>query len=451
MRSNTANDSGTVLCATDFSPSATHAAHIALALARAFGGRLELLHVVPIPPLSSPQASTSLMGMLRDAAERELDHKVDALSGRGVEVTGRVELGVVEDAVLVRTLELAPRLLVLGNHSREGVKGFLGSVAERVLERARLPVLVAPETMPAARMWEPGGRPLRITAGVDSSLASEGVANVVQMLGQATACEVDLVHLYWPPRENARGGVGWRTVDASADPWVEAMLDREVRARLGGRLDSPGQPARIRLVADLGDEPLPLLAQARAHAADLVVVGSSRPPAGAMALSLVRAAELPVLCVPTPDRVASALQRVLPPARSALVPLDFSPLACEALPHACRLVRGGGTLVIAHIADPGPLGAVAPEVRAQLEADLREYVPEEIHSPGMAVHTVVHEAADPAHGILEVARRLGVDFIVMASRGRGGLGRLVPGSVAEAVMRQASTPFVLIPSGPRAG
>jgi nucleotide-binding universal stress UspA family protein len=443
--------SGNVLCATDFSPSATHAAHSALALAKAFGGRLELLHVVPVPQLASALTSTTVMGMLRDAAERELDRKVDALSGRGVEVTGRLEMGVVEDVVLERLAEAGFRLLVLGNHSREGLKGFLGSVTERLLARARIPVLVVPETMPALRMWLPERRALRITAGVDASLATEGVASALQLLAKATACDVDLVHLYWPPRENARGGAGWRTAEAGADPWVEAMLDREVRARLGHRLDAPDQPARIRLVPNLGSQPLPLLAQARAHAADLVVVGFGRAPAGAMARSLVRAAELPVLCVPAPDRVEAALHRVLAPARSALVPLDFSPLACEALPLACSLLRGGGTLVLAHVADPGPLGAVAPEVRAQLEADLREYVPDEAHGPGMAVHCVVHEATNSAQGILELAQRLGVDLIVMATRGRGGWERLVPGAVAEAVMRQASVPVVLVPPGARPG
>jgi nucleotide-binding universal stress UspA family protein len=449
--SNTANGSGNVasgnvLCATDFSTSATHAAHIALALAKALGGRLELLHVVPVPQLSSALGAMTTMGVLRETAERELDRKVDALSGRGVEVAGRLELGVVEDVVLERVAVTGARLLVVGNHSREGSRGILGSVTERLLARARIPLVVVPETMPALRMWAPERRALRVTAGVDASLATEGVASAVQMLARATACDVDLD---WPPRENVRVGLGGQSVDASVDPWVEAMLDREVRARLGGRLDALGRPARIRLARNLGAEPLPLLTEARAHAADLVVVGYSRPPVGDMALSLVRAAELPVLCVPAPDRAEAALHRVLPPAHSALVPLDFSPLACEALPHACRLLRGGGTLVLAHVADPRPLGAVDPEVRAQLEADLRAYVPDEAYGPGMAVHCVVHEAAHPAHAIVELAQRLGVDAIVMATRGRGGWERLGPGSVAEAVMRQSPVPVLLVPPGAR--
>jgi nucleotide-binding universal stress UspA family protein len=49
-----------------------------------------------------------------------------------------------------------------------------------------------------------------------------------------------------------------------------------------------------------------------------------------------------------------------------------------------------------------------------------------------------------ADEILAAARESGADMIAMATHGRTGLGRLLFGSVAEAVLRQASVPVFMI-------
>lgn len=50
----------------------------------------------------------------------------------------------------------------------------------------------------------------------------------------------------------------------------------------------------------------------------------------------------------------------------------------------------------------------------------------------------------PAHEILAAAKESGADIIAMATHGRTGVGRLLFGSVAEAVLRHASVPVFLI-------
>ncbi len=433
-----------VLYATDFSPAANQAAHLAVAMARAIGEGLRVVHVVHVPALSSPEESTKLMGTLRDAAEKELARVVDSLSGRGVEIVGKVELGVVDDVLLAETTSTSPRLLVLGTHGRKGINRFLGSVAERTIGRARCPVLVVPETPSSLREWSPGKRPLRITAGVDASLATEAVAETLRMLTRAVPCDLDLVHLYWPPREHDRLGLDWRAKDAP-DELVDAVLGREVRARVGHVFESPGREARIRLRPMWGDEPEPLLKEAHAHKSDVIVVGVSRAGPGSTAMATLRSSDLPVLCVPAPDPVEHALGSALPAVRSALVPFDFSPMASQALPQAYRLVRRGGKIIIAHIAEVGADG-LAPEVKADLEKDLAEYIPQQTWASGQVTHTLVFAAQDAAEGILQVARRLGVDLIVMSSHGHTGIKRAVVGSVAETVLRQADTPVVVVPT-----
>jgi nucleotide-binding universal stress UspA family protein len=44
-----------------------------------------------------------------------------------------------------------------------------------------------------------------------------------------------------------------------------------------------------------------------------------------------------------------------------------------------------------------------------------------------------HELGDPGETIVEVAESLAADLVVIGSRGNGGLKRLLPGSVSDAV------------------
>lgn len=58
------------------------------------------------------------------------------------------------------------------------------------------------------------------------------------------------------------------------------------------------------------------------------------------------------------------------------------------------------------------------------------------------------EAGAAAQRILEVAREEAADLVVMGTHGRSGLGRLVMGSVADRVVRQATCPVVTVRARP---
>ena len=51
---------------------------------------------------------------------------------------------------------------------------------------------------------------------------------------------------------------------------------------------------------------------------------------------------------------------------------------------------------------------------------------------------------DAASEIIATAHEANVDLIVMATHGRGGLARVLPGSVAAEVLRRAGSPVMLI-------
>lgn len=56
------------------------------------------------------------------------------------------------------------------------------------------------------------------------------------------------------------------------------------------------------------------------------------------------------------------------------------------------------------------------------------------------------EFGRPATGIVETAKRWPADLIVMGSHGRGGVQRMLLGSVAEEVMRHAPCPVLISPA-----
>ena len=67
-------------------------------------------------------------------------------------------------------------------------------------------------------------------------------------------------------------------------------------------------------------------------------------------------------------------------------------------------------------------------------------------SAGSSISWSAHvREAEPAAAIMDLATELGVDLIVVGTHGRRGLERLLLGSVAEAVVRRATCPVLVVP------
>jgi nucleotide-binding universal stress UspA family protein len=121
---------------------------------------------------------------------------------------------------------------------------------------------------------------------------------------------------------------------------------------------------------------------------------------------------------------------------SILVPLDGSPLGGRALPYAAHLARAGrGRLVLVRAAE----GASDEQAG---ERDLTGAA-ESLPWRDVPVETHVRQGA-PADVILEAAGTWGAGCIAMSTHGRSGLGRVIFGSVADAVLRRARVPVLLV-------
>lgn len=127
-----------------------------------------------------------------------------------------------------------------------------------------------------------------------------------------------------------------------------------------------------------------------------------------------------------------------------LVPLDGSDLARRALPYAAALAKAAqARLILLHAYVPGRSAPTDdPELDVIMElSDLAG----DLRQQGVNASTwLVYEEAGPA--IMQAAADLSVSLIVMSTHGRGGLSRLLHGSVAEYLLRNLSVPIVLVTS-----
>jgi nucleotide-binding universal stress UspA family protein len=132
-----------------------------------------------------------------------------------------------------------------------------------------------------------------------------------------------------------------------------------------------------------------------------------------------------------------------------LVPLDGSPLAESAVATAAEMARPGpGTLILVRAAEAHPFPGTDPvEAQVDVVREAETYlagVTERLKAQGLAnVETSVWYGPAAA-AIVDAARARKADLIVMSTHGRGGLGRLILGSVAESVLRGTTTPILLL-------
>lgn len=137
-----------------------------------------------------------------------------------------------------------------------------------------------------------------------------------------------------------------------------------------------------------------------------------------------------------------------------LVALDGSDVSEQALPHAEALAeKFGSTLVLLRaypILSSTSVAASSPQDPTQihrLEQQVAErylaWNAERLRAKGHTVETAL-VAGTPAEEIVDRAKSAAADLIVMTTHGRGGLGRLVFGSVADEVLRKAACPVLLV-------
>jgi len=139
--------------------------------------------------------------------------------------------------------------------------------------------------------------------------------------------------------------------------------------------------------------------------------------------------------------------------KKILVPLDGSPLAEAALPHAESIAKSEGAEIVllrvpmvpaAELFNREP--SIAVKIREEEEAEAERYVNKimfkmiRLHIP---VTAITREGYVPGT-ILAVAEETHADMIAMSTHGRTGIKRWLMGSVADQVVHHAHIPVILI-------
>jgi nucleotide-binding universal stress UspA family protein len=441
-----------VLCGTDFSASGAHAIRAATALAAKLGAPLHLLHSLDVAPDKLAQEPHKAVASW---ARTQLDAEAERLRRKGLQVATHVEAGAPDAVLLDAANRLQAQLLVvaaLGDHQRP--KWQLGSHADRVAQRSHTPVLVVRDAQPLED-WALGAAPLRIVLAGDLSSSAAHAAVWVNALSQLGACELVLVHLYWPPEQFQRLGLGGVRSYVDADPEVTRALERDFSERfrdLSGR-----SKLRFRLEPHLGRVADRLAHIASEEGAALVVVGShdrgllARTWEGSVSRGVLRDAAMSVAVVPRP---ADEQPVAVTPFEQVLVATDFSQVGNAAVGLAYSALSRAGTVHLVHVFKAGAsasadaLDIFRVDAVAQAEQDaarqqLQALVPETALFAGKQTQLHLLQSHDPATAIAQAAERLGVDLVCLGTHGRAGISKALLGSVAEAVLLHTQRPVLL--------
>jgi nucleotide-binding universal stress UspA family protein len=249
---------------------------------------------------------------------------------------------------------------------------------------------------------------------------------------------------------------------APYDPAAEAAFKQQEQAYLDALVERlqtiAAVPVTCALVGGLVEGAI--LRRARTKPADLIVMTThGRGPLtrfwlGSLADDLVRHGPTPILLV-RPQEAPHEL-RPKPTSRRVLIPLDGSELAERVLEPATALgslVDAEYTLVravephsfldgCAVMAEPGAIEK-AREQRTAVAQTYLDGVAERLRIKGLCVHTQVVVGESAAAAVLAVARDQNIDLVAIATHGRGGLTRLLLGSVADKIIRRTFTPVLV--------
>lgn len=304
-----------ILSPTDLSEASAHATELSGIVAGWYGAHVTGLFVLSPLALALPSTMhvaqpTGVSAGDERAEASELErlrletaNRFETATRAGVGLDVLVEVGHPVSRILEWSQRLPADLIVMGTHGSGGFEhAILGSVAEKVLRKARCPVLTV-----APRARSTSSPPFkRILCALDDSVASRSALDVALSLSVKARSSLTLVHvLEWPWEEPPAPRFD-ELPPAQRDALAEYRRYRENRA--SSWLDSlvptwlpDSSMVSVRLAHGRPHEQL--LRIAADEQSDVIVVGVGRRSALNMALfgstahHLVQAAACPVLTV----------------------------------------------------------------------------------------------------------------------------------------------------------
>jgi nucleotide-binding universal stress UspA family protein len=133
--------------------------------------------------------------------------------------------------------------------------------------------------------------------------------------------------------------------------------------------------------------------------------------------------------------------------KNVLVATDFSPASNAALAYGRALARTfGASLHLLHVAENQFLRPSPSDPSTVKTAQLRslDECLTTADRDGLRAVAVLEVSDAPADAIVEYARRVTIDLVVIGTHGRSGMSQILVGSVAERVVRTAPCPVLTV-------
>jgi nucleotide-binding universal stress UspA family protein len=293
-----------ILCPIDFSDVSRHALEHAVALARWYESEITALHVLPVPLFPQPPillafAETNNTELSNgEAAEGLLQSWLEAARQKGVKVQATIDKGNAASLILQHANTSRADVIAMGTHGLSGFdRALLGSVTEKVLRKATVPVLTVPPAVVTT-----GQVPYkRLLCPVDFSESSIAALNMAFSLSKEADAALTVLHVFeWPPEDEPLV----QRFDVAA---YRRVVEGEVRARLGALITSDVQTwSKPSAKCAYGKPYRAILDAANSERSDLIVIGvRGRNPLDVMLFGsttnqVIRHASCPVLTLTRP-------------------------------------------------------------------------------------------------------------------------------------------------------
>ena len=285
----------------------------------------------------------------------------------------------------------------------------------------------------------------RIIVGHDLRAGGEIALKSAAVLAKRCGAALRLVHVVEPLHSYQR----------ISHPRTSPYTIEDVAQRIGARLQAlSASPElshlQVQYEVRRGKPFVELIIARRAWQADLIVVGGTSGELdrllGSTSKRVVRKALVPVL-------VTKKALGTEP--KTFLVPTDFSECAKKAAAEALMLAESfSGRVVFLHVVDLYPVYSNSYADDMEVFVPLAPPSPEELESEwqaflsGLPLKKVDWEKSteegQAAVAIVRQAEQRQADLIVIGTHGRTGLDYMLMGSVAEKVVRTASSPVLTI-------
>jgi nucleotide-binding universal stress UspA family protein len=309
----------------------------------------------------------------------------------------------------------------------------------RLGEPVAVPVKVGLPPAPVPVVARPVARPVgfdRVLVPLDGTTAGELALSIAQAICLADQGKLTLVSV------EETGGSPRFLHNLSVDDDLNGDVgEREsYLSQVTERLRSMGLEADYEIrsgpVADKIDE------LARNMDADLVAMSTRGPYGleriliGNVAQKMVQVSDTPLLMLRPSGEWRSRWSRF----KRLLVPLDGSEFSERVLPYTRALARlfDSKILLLSVPDDSEPIDFTG-RMQAYLEEQVRQLCEADLDADAIIT------GSGAARTIVQVSEDERIDLVMLATHGRGGGERLMVGSVADRVLKQASTPVFLVP------